>query len=93
MPFDGLRDFLSFLDGQDELVRVSKEISPNSFEISAILAQLQRNHGKAVIFDNLRNNEIPLCANLLGTFKRVAMALETTEEKIFSEWAKRKTVP
>ena len=90
MPFEGLREFLSLLEARTELARVSKEIYDNSYEISVILDKLQRMHGKAVIFENLKNYDIPMCANILGTLRRISMVLETNEEKLLDEWEKRK---
>src|SRR3990170_26110 len=91
MPFDGIRDFLSYLDAENELARVTKEIDTSSYEVSVILERLQRLRGKAVSFENLKNyNGIPMCANILGTFRRISMALETTEESLAREWSRRR---
>lgn len=89
MPFDGLREFLTYLEVNGELTRISKYIESNSYEVSVILERLPKIQGKAVIFEDL-DFDIPMCANVLGTFKRIAMALETTEEKLFTEVQKRK---
>ena len=89
MPFEGLREFLSCLEANDELARISKKVNNDSYEVSAILDRLQRLKGKAVVFENLNDSNIPLRANVFGTFKRIALALETTEDLIFNEWIKR----
>jgi UbiD family decarboxylase len=86
MPFDGLREFLSFLESQGELSRVRRQVDGNSFEISAILDRMQTCSGRAVIFENIKNYDIPLCANVLGTSRRLAMALETNEQKVVAKW-------
>jgi UbiD family decarboxylase len=88
MPFEGLRDFLSLLESQKEISRVRKPVDAISFEISAILERLQTSSGRAVIFENIKDYDIPLCANALGSSRRLAMALETTEEKVFDKWKK-----
>ena len=90
MPFEGLREFLYFLKDRNELVRVTREINPNSYEISSILDRVKRLSGKTLIFENLKNFDVPLCANVLGSSKHVSMALETTEDQIFPEWKKTK---
>jgi len=90
MPFEGLREFLSFLEERGQLARVSREINGNSYEVSAILDKLSKQSGKAVIFENLKNYDMPLCANILGTLKRVSMALEATEQSLFNEWNRRR---
>jgi 4-hydroxy-3-polyprenylbenzoate decarboxylase len=90
MPFEGLREFLSLLETNNELARVSKEVNTSPCEVSAILDRLQKLNGKAVIFETLRNYDIPLCANVLGTLNRVSMALETSENQALEAWTKRK---
>ena len=91
MPFGDLRKFLSHLQDHGELARVSKELDDQQgFEVSAVLDRLQRSRGKAVVFEKLKSCGMPMCANVLGSFGRIALALETSEEKLFSEWAKRK---
>jgi len=89
MPFEGLRDFISLLEAQGEIARVKKQVDGNSFEVSAILDRLQTSNGRAVIFEKIKNYDIPLCANVLGSSRRLAMALETTEEKVVAKWKER----
>ena len=81
---------MSFLNGRGELAQIQNEVDANSYEVSAILERVQELHGKAVIFEKIKNYHIPLCANVFGTFKRAAMALETTEQKLYAEWNNRK---
>jgi 4-hydroxy-3-polyprenylbenzoate decarboxylase len=91
MPFDDLRDFLHFLEDKAELARISREVDDASYEVSAILDKLSKKRGKAVIFENLKNCKMPLCSNILGSLKRVSMAIEAPEEDLFSVWKKKKT--
>jgi UbiD family decarboxylase len=90
LPFDGLRDFASFLEANGELARITRQVNPNSYEVSAILERLEEKQGKAVIFENLKNHAVPLCASILGTPKRTALALETTEQKLAAKCRQQK---
>jgi 4-hydroxy-3-polyprenylbenzoate decarboxylase len=89
MPFDDLRAFLSCLEEKGQLSRVMREVDGDSYEVSIILDELSRKNGNAALFENIRNYSIPMCANTLGTLRRVSMALETTEQNLFHEWSKR----
>jgi 4-hydroxy-3-polyprenylbenzoate decarboxylase len=90
MPFDDMRAFLSCLEEKGQLSKVMREINGDSYDISIILDELSKRSGKAVLFENIRKYSIPMCANTLGTLKRISMALETTEEELSYEWRKRR---
>lgn len=90
IPFKDLRAFLNHLEEKAQLLRISRKVSDKSYEVSAILNELAKKPGKAVVFEKLGNGKMPLCANILGSLERLALALETTEYDIFSEWKKRK---
>jgi 4-hydroxy-3-polyprenylbenzoate decarboxylase len=90
IPFEDLRAFLDYLEEKDQLSRISRGVDDKSYEVSAILDILAKKRGKAVVFEKLGNTKMPLCSNVLGSHKRLAMALETTEHDLFSEWKKRK---
>jgi len=89
MPFDDLREFLSYLEEKGQLSRVIKEVDGGSYDVSIILDELSRRSGNAVVFENIKNYSIPMCANTLGTLRRISMALETTERDLVNEWKKR----
>ena len=91
MPFDDLRTFLSRLEEKEQLSRITREVDGNSYDISIILDELSRRGGKAVLFEKIKNFNIPMCANTLGTLRRISIALETTEQDLASEWKKRRS--
>ena len=78
MPYADLREFLTVLEREGELVRVAREVDPR-LEITEILNRLLTAQGPAVLFEKVKGSSIPLLANLFGTVKRVAMGLETDE--------------
>lgn len=75
----GLTDFIKELDRINELVRVKKVVDPK-YEIAAIISKLD--HGKAVLFESIKNSKFKVVANVLGTRKRVALAIGSSEDHI-----------
>jgi len=66
------RSFLSFLQGEGELVRVKQEVSAE-FELAAVTAKLD---GKqAVLFEKVRGSKIGVACNVVGTPKRFYLAV------------------
>jgi len=78
MPYKDLREFIKNLEDRKELIRIKVEVDPY-LEITEILDRLLHKGGPAVIFENVKGSNVPLVANLFGTIKRVALALDTTE--------------
>jgi 4-hydroxy-3-polyprenylbenzoate decarboxylase len=79
MPFHDLREFISFLEKRNLLVRIKAEVDPK-LEVTEILNRLLAKKGPAVIFENVKGSHIPVVANLFGTVERAAMALDTTPD-------------
>ena len=75
MAYSNLRDFLKRLDMDGELARVSAEIDP-TYEITELTDRTTKAGGPALLFDNVRGHKIPVVTNLVGTEKRMCMALE-----------------
>ncbi|TMN40160.1 4-hydroxy-3-polyprenylbenzoate decarboxylase [Pseudoalteromonas sp. S2755] len=74
MKYQDLRDFITQLEKQGELVRVKQPISTN-LEMTEIADRTLRAGGPAILFENPVGYDIPVLANLFGTPKRVAMGM------------------
>ena len=74
MKYADLRDFLNFLEQNNELVRISRPVDP-FLEITEISDRTLRARGPALLFENPKNHHIPILSNLFGTPERVAMAM------------------
>ncbi|MDN5289726.1 MAG: UbiD family decarboxylase [Mucilaginibacter sp.] len=79
MPYDSLREFLTRLEKDGELVRVKEPIS-TVLEMTEIQTRLIAEGGPAVIFENPikadgTRSDMPVIVNLFGTVKRVAMGV------------------
>ena len=78
----GLEEFLSLLSNSKEIVTIKKTVSPK-YEIAAIVTKLDK--GKAVLFESIKNNKLRVTANILGTRKRIALAIGARSEDHIDE--------
>ena len=78
----GLEEFLNLLHRSKEIVTIKKIVSPK-YEIAAIVSRLDK--GKAVLFESIKNNKLRVTANILGTRKRIALAIGARNEDHIDE--------
>ena len=78
--FTDLRDFISTLEADGQLVRITAEVDPN-LEMTEIADRTLRGGGPALLFENPKGYDMPVLANLFGTEERVArgMGADSTE--------------
>jgi 4-hydroxy-3-polyprenylbenzoate decarboxylase len=74
MKHSDLRSFISFLEQQGELVRITQEVDPD-LEMTEISDRTLRAKGPALLFENPKGYSMPVLCNLFGTPKRVAMGM------------------
>lgn len=74
MAFTELREFLDCLEEQDLLRRVRKPVDWN-LEIGAVMHQVHRRAGPAVIFENVKDADYPLLCGAMGTVERYCLAM------------------
>lgn len=74
MAFKDLREFITLLEKEGELVRIKTEVDP-VLEITEIADRTLRSNGPALLFENPKGHSIPLLANLFGNTKRIALAM------------------
>lgn len=74
MKYHDLREFLTILEQQGELKRISQEIDPH-LEMTEIADRTLRAEGPALLFENPKGYDMPVLCNLFGTAKRVAMGM------------------
>ncbi|NOR68237.1 MAG: 4-hydroxy-3-polyprenylbenzoate decarboxylase [Methylomarinum sp.] len=74
MKYKDLRDFIKQLEKQGELKRITAEVDPY-LEMTEISDRVLKQEGPALLFENPKNSNIPVLANLFGTPKRVAMGM------------------
>ena len=74
MKYRDLRDFIRQLEAKGELVRISQPIDTD-LEMTEIADRTLRAGGPALLFENPKNHDMPVLANLFGTPQRVAMGM------------------
>lgn len=74
MKYKDLRDFIRQLEAKGELVRISQPINTD-LEMTEIADRTLRAGGPALLFENPKNHDMPVLANLFGTPQRVAMGM------------------
>jgi len=92
MSFRDLRDFIDKLDKEGELIRIKEELDPK-FEISAVLKEVSNRDGPAVLIENVKGKKIPVAGNLLASRKRLAIAMNVSEENLLEKYLNVKTTP
>ena len=81
---NGLNAFINTLADRGELRKIQMPVDPR-FEISAILDQLCGTDAPAILFENVKGHAMPVVANLLGTRRRLAMALGVDEDDLIGQ--------
>lgn len=74
-----LRNYISKIKKNKELKTVKTKVS-TKYEIAGITAKVDGSH--AVLFENIKESDFHLVANLVGTRKRFALAVGGTENNI-----------
>ena len=77
-----LRNYISQLKKNKEIKIVKPKVS-TKFEIAGITAKVDGSH--AVLFENIKESNFHLVANLVGTRKRFALAVGSTENNIHAK--------
>ena len=75
MAYRDLRDFLRTLEKKGELKRITEEVDP-ILEITEITDRSVKAGGPALLFEKPRGSRIPAVTNLVGTERRMNLALE-----------------
>ncbi|OBX03244.1 4-hydroxy-3-polyprenylbenzoate decarboxylase [Gallibacterium genomosp. 1] len=74
MKYKNLREFITLLEQQGELKRITVEVDPY-LEMTEIADRTLRKGGPALLFENAKGFDIPVLCNLFGTPKRVALGM------------------
>ncbi|MGA7613968.1 MAG: menaquinone biosynthesis decarboxylase [Thermoanaerobaculia bacterium] len=85
MSYADLREFLDVLEKAGELVRIRERVSPD-LEISEITDRVSKRHGPALLFENVEGSSMPVAINLLGSQRRMFLALGIDS---WEEWTER----
>ena len=92
MAYADMRQFVAKLDAAGELVQVDAEVDPIE-ELGAICREMLDQGGPALLFTNIKGYDYRLLANMMGTPKRAAMALECAEEDLIENYGELSARP
>ena len=92
MAIKDIRTFIKVLEKKGELLQIEEELDPK-YEISGVLKALDEKKGPAVLFKKPKGYAIPVVGNLMGTRKRLAMAMGIDEKELITEYLRRKNNP
>ena len=86
MTYESLRDFMTLLESQGQLIRVKKPVS-HYLEMTEIQTRLLADNGPAVLFENVvdqggTSHPMPVLVNLFGTVERVALGMGCRPETL-----------
>ena len=74
MPAADLREWITLLEREGELVRIDAEVDPH-LEVTEIVTRTIRARGPALLFEHPKGSAHPLLVNQFGTERRMCLAL------------------
>ena len=77
MAYRDLQEFMDRLESIGELIRIKEPVSPE-LEITEITGRDCKEHGPALLFENVPGYSMPVLTNAFGSLKRMALALDTS---------------
>jgi len=78
VPIENTTQFIEELEKAGELKRVKTEVDTN-LEIAEILRRAMYANGPAILFENVKNYDMPVLGNAFGSMKRLEIGLETRD--------------
>ena len=78
MAIEDIHEFVTELEKKGELKRVKTEVDSN-LEIAEILRREMYSNGSAILFENVKNYDMPVLGNAFGSIKRLEIGLEMTD--------------
>jgi len=79
-----LQDFLAQLEREGQLSRVRVEVDPE-LEITEIATRVVKEQGPALLFERVKGSVFPLAINILGSEKRIELALGRHPQQVGAE--------
>jgi len=80
VTIEDIHDFISELEKNGELKRVKTQVDTN-LEIAEIMRRQMYSNGPAILFENIKDYDMPILANAFGSIKRLEIGLEMTDFK------------
>ncbi|MEX0657094.1 MAG: menaquinone biosynthesis decarboxylase [Nitrosopumilaceae archaeon] len=77
MTLDDIHQFIDELEKAGELKRITTQVDAD-LEIAEILRRTMYAKGPALLFENVKNYDMPVLGNAFGSLKRLEIGLETS---------------
>jgi len=78
VAIEDIHEFVTELEKKRELKRIKTEVDSN-LEIAEILRRAMYSNGPAILFENVKNYDMPVLGNAFGSIKRLEIGLEMTD--------------
>ena len=75
MPIEDTIQFIEKLESAGELKRVKTQVDSN-LEIAEVLRRTMYNNGPAILFENVKDHNMPVLGNAFGSMRRLQIGLE-----------------
>jgi len=82
------RDVIQYLEGQDRLQHVKKEVDPE-YELVAAAIEIYKQLGKAALFENVKGSSFPVVSHILADRSVVALSLNMDPALLTHQWSER----
>ena len=80
MTIKDIHDFILELEKNGELKRIKTQVD-SDLEIAEIIRRQMYSNGPAILFENIKDYDMPVLANAFGSMKRLEIGLEMTDFK------------
>ncbi len=87
---EGLREFVTRLEGRGQLIRIRKEVDPR-FEVAALIRDIQQRRNQPILFERVKGSAFPILSNVCGSYASVSAALGVEPRDLARTWAERLT--
>jgi 2,5-furandicarboxylate decarboxylase 1 len=91
MPWTDMREFLGMLEERGDLLRISDEVDWE-YEAVDLTRQTSDVDGPALLFEKVRDSDVPCLSGIFAAKRRVAWALEVDEDDLFEVYREREKV-
>ena len=78
MAIEDIHNLIEILEKENELKRIKTQVDTN-LEIAEILRRTMYDNGPALLFENIKDYDIPILGNAFGSIKRLQISLETND--------------
>jgi 4-hydroxy-3-polyprenylbenzoate decarboxylase len=83
MTINDIHDFILELEKNGELKRVKTQVD-SDLEIAEIIRRQMYSNGPAILFENIKDYDMPVLANAFGSMKRLEIGLEMTDNVLLT---------